>query len=575
MGKIMRINMSESKVKIEETPKEYKGLGGRGLTSCIVSMEVPPMTDPLGPKNKLIFAPGILAGTAFPNSGRLSVGAKSPLTNGIKEANAGGSAAQKLARLGIQAIVVEGSAKDLTMVKIDHGGVSFISAVPLKGHGNYQVIEELKKEFGDDVSIISIGPAGEMRLRAASVSVTSPDFHIRMAARGGLGAVMGSKNLKAVVVDDGKASGVIINDKERFKESAARFTNGVLSYPMIEALNVYGTPVLVNMINGLGCLATRNYSVGQFEGAERISGEYIAELMEKRPNAVPDHKCMNGCIIHCSNIFTDENGEVIVSGLEYETIGLTGSNCMIEDIDIIARINRACNDIGVDTMDIGAAIGLAMEAALLKFGDGEAALSLINEIREGTKKGIMIGNGCRFTGEKLGSKRIPHVKGQSLAAYDPRGLKGTGVTYATSPMGADHTCGNAIPNPLTPEYNPGSPEGQGQVSRLLQVYHAAIDSLGICLFASLPALDFSDLQGHMVSCVSAMSGNPVNEDYLMQLGIATLKAEKRFNEEAGFTNQDDRLPKFFAEERLLPSKNVFDVSYKDLDETIAFKKEAG
>src|SRR4030042_3188829 len=338
MGKIMRINMSESKVKIEETPKEYKGLGGRGLTSCIVSVEVPPMTDPLAPKNKLIIAPGILAGTAFPNSGRLSVGAKSPLTNGIKEANAGGSAAQKPARLGIQAIVVEGSAKDLTMVKIDNKGVSFVSAVKLKGHGNYQVIEELKKEFGDDVSIISIGPAGEMRLRAASVSVTTPDFHIRMAARGGLGAVMGSKNLKAVVVDDGKANGVVINDKERFREAAGKFTKGVLSYPMIEALNVYGTPVLVNMINGLGGLATRNYSVGQFEGAERISGEYIAELMQKRPNAVPDHKCMNGCIIHCSNIFTDKDGKVIVSGLEYETIGLTGSNCMIDYIDIIDRI---------------------------------------------------------------------------------------------------------------------------------------------------------------------------------------------------------------------------------------------
>lgn len=569
--------MSELKADIEETPKDYEGLGGRGLTSTIVSREVPPRTDPLGPENKLIFAPGILAGTAFPNSGRLSVGAKSPLTNGIKEANAGGSAAQKLARLGIQAIVVEGSAKELTMVKIDNKGVSFISAAKLKGYGNYQVIDELRKQFGDEVSIISIGPAGEMRLRAASVSVTSPDFHIRMASRGGLGAVMGSKNLKAVVVDDAKATGVAIQDKERFRESAARFTKGVLSYPMIELLNVYGTPVLVNMINALGCLATRNYSIGQFEEAEKISGEYIVELMKKRPNADPNHRCMDGCIIQCSNIFTDEHGEVIVSGLEYETIGLTGSNCMISDIDIIARINRACNDIGVDTMDIGAAIGVAMEAALLKFGDGETALSLINEIRQGTERGKMIGNGCKFTGEKLGARRIPHVKGQGLAAYDPRGLKGTGVTYATSPMGADHTCGNAIPNPLNPAYNPASSEGQGAVSRLLQVYHAAIDSLGICLFASLPALDFSDLQGHMVSCVSAMSGKPLNEDYLVQLGISTLKAEKRFNEGAGFTNQDDRLPKFFTEERLLPSGNVFDVPYRDLDETLAipFKKKAG
>lgn len=570
MKKLLRINLDEMDYRLEEMPSGYANLGGRALSSQIISQEVDPRVDPLGPKNKLIFAAGILAGTAFPNSGRLSVGAKSPLTNGIKEANAGGTAAQKLARLGIQAVVVEGAAKDLTSLKIDNEGVSFITAARLKGLGNYQIIEEIKNEFGDKVSIISIGPAGEMRLRAASVSVTSPDLHIRMASRGGLGAVMGSKNLKAVVIDDRKAEGVEIKDKEKFKESAAGFSKGVSSHPMMEGLKVFGTPLLVNMINGLGCLATRNYSVGQFEGAEKISGEYIAELMGKRPNAVADHRCMNGCIISCSNIYTDEDGEVIVSGLEFESIVLTGSNCMIDDIDIIARINRACNDIGVDTMDVGAAIALAMEATVLNLGDGEAALSLVNEIREGTENGIMIGNGCRFTGEKLGSKRIPHVKGQGLAAYDPRGLKGTGATYATSAMGADHTCGNAIPNPLNPEYDPASAEGQGQMSKFLQTYHAAIDSLGICLFAALPPLDMTDLQGHMVSCIAAMIGESLDEDYLMQLGTATLKAEKRFNEEAGFTNEDDRLPKFFTEEALFPSRNVFDVSNKDLDEVGTF-----
>ncbi len=570
MKKLLRINLDEMDYRLEKMPSGYANLGGRALSSQIINEEVPPKVDPLGPKNKLIFAAGILGGTAFPNSGRLSVGAKSPLTNGIKEANAGGNAAQKLARLGIQAVVVEGSAKDLTTLKINNEGVSFISAARLKGLGNYQTIEKIKKQLGSKVSIISIGPAGEMRLRAASVSVTTPDFHIRMAARGGLGAVMGSKNIKAFVIDDRKTKGVEIKDKKKFKESVARFAKGVSSHPMMDLLKEFGTPLLVNMINELGCLATRNYSVGQFKGVEKISGEYIAELMAKRPNAVPDHKCMNGCIISCSNIFTDKKGKVIVSGLEFESIALTGSNCMIDDIDIIARINRACNDIGVDTMDVGAAIALAMEAAVLKLGDGEAALSLINEIREGTENGIMIGNGCRFTGEKLGSKRIPHVKGQGLAAYDPRGLKGTGATYATSAMGADHTCGNAIPNPLNPAYDPASPEGQGQMSKFLQTYHAAIDSLGICLFAALPPLDMTDLQGHMVSCVSAMFGKSLDEDYLTQLGTATLKAEKNFNKKAGFTKKDDRLPKFFTEEPLLPSGNVFDVSNKDLDEAAAF-----
>lgn len=569
MLKLLRVDLEKQSYVFEKLSPEYAKLGGRALSSQIINREVPPTVDALDPRNKLIFAAGILAGTHFPNSGRLSVGAKSPLTGGIKEANAGGSAAQKMPKLGIQAIVLEGCADKLTTLKIDAQGVTFMQANSIKGMGNYQVIENLKQEHGDKVAIISIGPAGEKKLKAASVSVTSPDFHIRMAARGGMGAVMGSKNIKAVIIDDQGAKGVKIQDKEAFKSAVSKFTKGVLAYPMIEALKVFGTPVLVNMINALGCLPTRNYSLGQFDGAHKISGEHIAGLMADRPNSVSDHKCMAGCIIGCSNIFTDEKGEVIVSGLEYESIVLTGSNCMIDDIDTIAKINRACNDIGVDTMDVGAAIALAMEAGLLKMGDGKAALSLVKEIGAGSKNGLMIGNGCKTTGEKLGSKRIPHVKGQSLAAYDPRGLKGTGTTYATSAMGADHTVGNAIPNPLS-QYDPSSSQGQWQISSFLQIYHAAIDSLGLCLFASLPALDFTDLQGHVVQGVAALYGESLDKDYIKQLGISTLKAERDFNTRAGFTKKDDRLPLFFKEEPLLPSGNVFDVSDEDLDKVNAF-----
>jgi len=569
MTNLLRINLNNRESSLEEAASDYSKLGGRALSSQLICNEVAPSTDPLGPENKLVFAAGILAGTAFPNSGRLSTGAKSPLTGGIKEANSGGSAAQGLARLGIQALILEGRASDLTVLKIDSKGVSFLPADSLKGSGNYQIVEGLKSEHGDKVSIISIGPAGEMQLRAAGVSVTSPDFHIRMAARGGMGAVMGSKNVKAVVIDGQGGAPVEIKDKEKFKTAALRFAKGVTAYPMIDALKRLGTPVLVNMVNALGALPTRNYSVGQFDGAQRISGEHIAELLATRPNGVAVHNCMNGCIIGCSNVFTDEKGETIVSGLEYETIVMTGSNCMIDDIDTIARINRACNDLGVDTMDVGAAISLTMEAGLISVGDGKRALSLINEIGEGTENGLMIGNGCQLTGEKLGSKRIPCVKGQSLAAYDPRGLKGTGTTYATSPMGADHTCGNAIPNPLT-NYDPASPKGQAEMSAFLQIYHAATDSLGLCLFACLPALDFPDLQGHMVMGVSAMQGQTLDKHYLMQLGIKTLKAEKEFNTKAGFTKEDDRLPVFFTKEPLLPSGNVYDVAIEDIDKALVF-----
>jgi aldehyde:ferredoxin oxidoreductase len=177
----------------------------------------------------------------------------------------------------------------------------------------------------------------------------------------------------------------------------------------------------------------------------------------------------------------------------------------------------------------------------------------------------MIGNGCKFTGDKLGVKRIPHVKGQCLAAYDPRSLKGTGVTYATSTMGADHTCGNAIPNPANPSYNPSASMGQGPVSKFLQSYFAAIDSLGLCLFASLPLLDIPELQKHLVACVAAKLGSPLDENYLNQLGVSVLKTERKFNQAAGFTKKDDRLPRFFLEEKLLPSGNVFDVPEDEID----------
>jgi aldehyde:ferredoxin oxidoreductase len=212
MKKLLRIDLSNKKFHYEDVPVAYANLGGRGLTSKIVSEEVPPRTDALGIENKLVFAPGILAATPAPNNSRLSVGGKSPLTGTIKEANSGGAAAQKLARLGIQGIVVEGASSALTMVKVTKDGVTFIAVEGFKGMGNYDLIDKLKVEHGDNISIISIGPGGEKILKAASVSVTSPDFKIRMASRGGLGAVMGSKKLKAIIVDDTNAAGIEVND---------------------------------------------------------------------------------------------------------------------------------------------------------------------------------------------------------------------------------------------------------------------------------------------------------------------------------------------------------------------------
>jgi aldehyde:ferredoxin oxidoreductase len=275
---------------------------------------------------------------------------------------------------------------------------------------------------------------------------------------------------------------------------------------------------------------------------------------------------MEGCIISCSNVYTDEKGELIVSGIEYETIALIGSNCLIGDLDMIARINRACNDMGVDTMDVGGALAVAMEGGLIPWGDGEAALKLVEEIAEGTENGRMIGGGVKVTGEKLGVRRVPQVKGQCLSGYDPRILKGTGVTFATSPQGADHTAGIVLPGPHDPNYVPVAPTGQAVKSRFMQSWMAAIDTLGLCMMIGMPIMESGPgLDRNLIGCVAAVTGESPGEKYLTELGASVLEIERKFNAAAGFTSKDDRLPRFFYEESNAPGAPVFDVPDEEID----------
>lgn len=566
MRNILRIHLGSQTWHIEAVESgPYADLGGRGLTSKIIAAEVPPTCDALSEANKIVFAGGLFAGSSVPNGGRLSIGAKSPLTKTIKEANAGGSAAHKLARLGICAIVVEGKAETPVCLKIDSEGVQFLPADGLQGLGNYATIERLRQAHGDDVGLISIGPAGELQLFAAVIAVATPDFHIRTASRGGLGAVMGSKDLKAIIIDDRNGKAPDPKNASLLKESAKALAKGIISHPVIGGLQAFGTPLLVGLINEMGGLATRNYSVGRFEGASKIGGEAILESMKDHPEFKQTHRCMTGCVVGCSSVLTSAEGELLTSGLEFETIALMGSNCLIDDIDAIIQMDRLCDDFGIDTMDTGAAIGVCMEAGVIPWGDAKAAIRLIEGLAEREKNSLMVGNGALHTGMTLGVKRIPQVKGQGLAGYDPRVLKGTGVTYATSTMGADHTCGNALPSPANPTYNPSSPTGQHQVSKFLQVYFAAIDTLGFCLFAALPALDMPELQSHIIGCAAGILGCTLDENYLMSLGASVLQTEREFNRAAGIRNEDDRLPRFFNEETIAPSGNTFDVSIEDLD----------
>ncbi|MCP4106780.1 MAG: aldehyde ferredoxin oxidoreductase [Desulfobacteraceae bacterium] len=573
MDKILRINMgAEGGPDISEEPLDnYSGLGGRAMTSAIVSKEVPPLCHPLGEDNKLVFSPGLLSGTPAVMSGRLSVGCKSPLTGGIKEANSGGQGAQVMARLGYAAIILEGKPADDTLYKlfINKDGVKISPDNSLKMKGNYDLVDKMKAEFGEKITCISIGPAGEMKMSAASIAVTDMELRpTRHAARGGVGAVMGAKGVKAIVLDDTGMKMRAAKDPEKFKAANKTFTEGLKKNPVTgQGLPAYGTNVLTNVVNEAGGYPTNNFTSGRFEGASKISGETQAETETAR-GGLATHGCHRGCIIKCSGIYNDKDGNYLTKQPEYETVWAHGGNCGIDDLDAIAMMDRMDDDYGLDTIEMGATIGVAMEAGIAKFGDAEAAINLIKEVGKGTHLGRILGNGAAVAGKVFGVERVPVVKGQSMPAYDPRTVQGIGVTYATTPMGADHTSGYAVATNLMKvggDVDPLKPEGQVELSRNLQISTAAIDSAGMCLFIAFAILDQPETFQALIDLLNAFHGLELTADDVAELGKSVLKTERDFNERAGFTSKHDRLPDFFKKEVLPPHNITFQVKDEELD----------
>ncbi|SHF45918.1 aldehyde:ferredoxin oxidoreductase [Desulfacinum infernum DSM 9756] len=549
-----------------------RGWGGRALTSAIVSKEVPPTCHPLSAQNKLVIAPGLLSGSAGAMSGRISVGCKSPLTGGIKEANAGGQAAQVLGRLGYAAIVLEGKPKDDTLYKvfINKDGVKVLPANDLKGLGNYKTVEKAKEEFGDKIACISIGQAGEMKLGAASIACTDPELRpTRHAGRGGVGAVMGSKGVKLIVLDDTGMKMRSPKDPEAFKDANKRFVEGLRKHPVTgEGLPAYGTNVLTNVINEAGAYPTFNFKEGRFAGAAKISGETQAET-EKARGGNPTHGCHRGCVIRCSGVYVDKDGNYVTKQPEYETVWAHGGNCGIDDLDAIAQLDFLDDDIGLDTIEMGATIAVAMDAGLAKFGDAQAAIELVKEVGKGTPLGRILGSGAAVTGKVFGVERVPVVKGQAMPAYDPRAVKGIGVTYATSTMGADHTAGYAVATNILKvggDVDPLSPQGQVELSRNLQIATAAIDSTGMCLFIAFAIMDQPETFQALIDMINAFYGLNMTADDVTELGKKVLAMEREFNLKAGFTSKHDRLPDYFKNEPIPPHNVTFDVPDEDLDQ---------
>jgi len=574
MDKILRIDMgTDGGPKTDVQPLgDYAGLGGRAMTSGIIAKEVPPLCHPLGEDNKLVIAPGILSGSAAVMSGRISVGCKSPLTGGIKESNSGGQPSQVLARLGYAAIVLEGKPKDDTLYKvfINKDDVKIEPDNSLKMLGNYDLVDKMKAAYGENIACVSIGPAGEMKMSAASVAFTDMELRpTRHAGRGGVGAVMGSKGVKVIVLDDTGTETRAPKDPDKFKEANKVFTQGLKKHPVTgEGLPAYGTNVLTNVVNEAGGYPTNNFASGRFDGASKISGETQAETETARGGKAT-HGCHKGCVIKCSGIYNDKDGNFLTKQPEYETVWAHGGNCGIDDLDAIAMLDRMDDNYGLDTIEMGATIGVLMEAGIAKFGDAEAAINFIKEVGKGTPLGRIIGNGAAVTGKVFGVERVPVVKGQALPAYDPRTVQGIGVTYATSTMGADHTAGYAVATNLLKvggDVDPLKPEGQVELSRNLQIATAAIDSTGMCLFIAFAILDQPETFQALLDLLGGFSGQPLTADDVTALGKSVLDNERDFNTRAGFTNKDDRLPEFFKKEALPPHNITFQVSDEELDQ---------
>ncbi len=567
--KIFRINMSDLTSSIEDVPESWAGHGGRGLTSTIVAAEVIPTCHPLGPNNKLVIAPGLLSGTAAANSGRISMGAKSPLSGTIKESNSGGTSAQLLARCGCKAVIIEGQPADDKWygINISPEGATIAEETELIGKGNFSVVETLATRLEGKQGVITIGPAGEMKMATANISVKDQDGKLRSVGRGGLGAVMGSKKVKFISIDSTGGKLEIANP-DAFKAANKAFAKALINHPISQGLGQYGTNVLVNIINESGGLPTKNFTAGQFAGHEKISGETMHDMIVER-GGKPKHACHPGCVIQCSQVYNDAEKNYKTSGFEYESIWAMGADCCVDNLDHIAEADHLMDDIGVDSIETPVALGVAMEAGVLEFGDGEGICRILrDEVAKGTGLGRIVGAGTAAVGKAFGVTRVPVVKNQAIPAYDPRSIKGMGITYATSTMGADHTMGYSVTANILNvggSVDPLSNEGQIELSRNLQIATAAIDSTGMCLFIAFAALDDETCLPALIDLINARYGIALTGDDVVNLGKYILKTEKAFNEAAGFTKADDRLPEFFSTEPLPPHNVVWDMPDEQID----------
>lgn len=578
--KVLFVNMSDLSVEYRDTPAWSRFLGGRALTSSTVSELVPPCSDALQEENVLVFAPGILTGTRAPASGRFSVGGKSPLTGGVKEANAGGLPGQMIAKLGLQSVIISGMAEGSEgpyLLVLSAQGAQVLPAPHLRGMGTYSVAARIRDQYGA-VGVITIGPAGEHLGRAAGIACNDMENGTgRLAARGGLGAVMGSKGLKCIVIDPRGAEQPKPCDPERF-DAACSFLARALNQhsSVVDSLRPLGTAGIFEWVNEMSLLPTRNFHSGEFAAASKLSGRAISELAKARGGRARIGKgCHPGCAIRCSNVFARPGGDYHVAPLEYETIWAFGPDCGIDDLDVIAELNRIANDLGIDSIDLGSSLAIAMESGWLAFGDCLGAINLVREIYEPTDRGAILMNGAARTAAALGISRSPTVKMQAIPGYDPRVLRGQGLVYATSPMGADHTSGYTLFLEAGLDAAHKSPADLIALARNVQAKTMFLDTAGYCTFVDSTVESSRETLQAMLDTVNGYCGSSYAETDFVDKGLEWLRTEIAFNRAAGLDESQDRLPRFMKEEPLPPKDVVWDLSDNDIDKVFQDLKDTG
>ncbi len=552
MRHYLHIDLADHKVRVEEVRGADIARAGRYLIARKLLEQGVAQTEPLAAENPLIFSAGPLAGTNFSNANRTSVGCKSPLTGGIKESNAGGTLSVALGQQLLSGFTLDNAGSDWVVIHIADRGkrVTFDDASPYMGKGNFAAAKMLHERYGKKTSLAICGPVGEYLGLLAGIAVSDKDRRpTRMAARGGVGAVMGSKKVKAIVIDLDKMPP--LHERAKVIGAVREYADKLANDPVIDAYGKLGTAMMADLQNYLGGLPVRNFSGGRLVepgGVLKMGGDYIREQNIAR-GGDPTHACMPGCLIRCSNVYVDENGAEIASPIEYETLGLLGTNCGIEDPDQLARLNAIANDLGIDTIEAGAMIGVLMEAGVGSFGDYDFIVDVLEQIRRGTEQGKLWAQGTARVGTHYGVTRVPVIKKQAISAYDPRVVEVTGVSMMVTAQGADHTAGN-VPRMDTKD------KGLDEIvdaSLVSQVYSAVADSVGMCIFGR--TVTNTNLQ-LLTDAINHAHGLEMTPDFFEQMGRDTIKMEWEFNTAAGFTDEDDDLPGFFYDEPLPPSGRV-------------------